>query len=332
MKKIGQAVLIGGILVFLGFCVLMASAFLGYFQSKGKATNKLDNSQWIEKEYQCDNITEISNIEILLVDEEVKFEVAEDNKITIKYYDKSDKSRYSIEEKKDTLTMKRIGEKNVGFKFFNVTDIAELLFNREEAMGSIEPVRIYVPESYIGNYKIDIVSGEVSLLELGKINKLEIESVSGGIYVEGIETTQKIEINSISGSITLKQVYSKEEIEIATTSGAVGLSEVSSDGELACDTVSGDINGSDVSAKAVNCETTSGGVNLKQVAVEEKFNGESVSGGYYIEFTDSINNYTMDFDSVSGSCNQGKGKHGNGDKELSIETTSGSINVTFMDE
>ena len=77
MKKIGQAVLIGGIFVFLGFCILMAGAFLGYFQSKGKATNKSDNSQWIEKEYQCDNITEISNIEILLVDEEVKFEAIE---------------------------------------------------------------------------------------------------------------------------------------------------------------------------------------------------------------------------------------------------------------
>lgn len=331
MKGFGKAVLIGGVLVMLGGFIAISGIILAGIQNKN--TEKVtDGKQWVEKEYQSKDADAIKTLQLSLVSEDVEMMVTEDDQITIKYYDDPKSTRYEIVEKSGTLTMKRSKKSDGHFSFWGITDIALFIRNTDKVIDQNHPVQVYVPDDFKGAYDVDMVSGDVKMEQLPARDDVTANSVSGGWSISDMDITGDVKVNAVSGSIALKQVTISKDAKINTTSGDVYVDQVKIGGELKCNTISGSVTGTDVAAEEIKCETSSGDVNLKEVSVLKKFKGDSISGEYWVELADEKNEFSTDFDTVSGSCNQALGKQGSGSKEISINTSSGDIHISFAGE
>jgi uncharacterized membrane protein len=241
---------------------------------------------------------EIRNIRLDFVSESIKVVVTDEDTIRIEEKSSRELSKDAVMVagvSGDTLSAVS-GLKNKWMGLFNLVDT-----------GYIE-VTLYVPADYQGNMGLYSSSGEIRV-EQAKADTLRLSSVSGALYVGGA-AAETFELDTTSG-------------EIAVKGGSYG--------RVNADSVSGEILLQADRMESVQADTTSGSVVVEAGGMPQKIDVNTVSGSVDLLLPDN-DGFTLDFDSVSGSLSNNfemvNNVHGNGDVTVSVDTVSGSLDIT----
>lgn len=235
-----------------------------------------------------------------------------------------------------------------------------------------EPGYEWVVEETLGELKVRLaakgapgynIDGKVSIL-VPKHVQLKVANSSGDIWV-GHMDSQDVSLRSASGKIKLLDCQGKFKVSAASgevsasdLAGTIRLRTVSGDqhlqqlrGLITCRTTSGQIEGiglkGDIEIESscglvalesidgdLEVETKSGSVKLHDIDIEDEANVRTITGSLYLETRQSLDHYSMQLSSETGSVirkgqNIGRkwrfeGSH----KTFKMATTSGSIHLS----
>lgn len=239
---------------------------------------------------------EISNLDIITTNNDIKIEEKEIENIEVKIYDRKD-AKPTAEVKDNTLYIENKDEVRIGFSF---------------GINGNSRIEIAVPKGTTYNLKIDGTSSDVdSLINLKNVN---IETKSGDVNLKNsIDTT----INTTSGDIT---VGNTDKLEITTTSGDIKTGSVKE--SIYAKATSGDFLLGDINGK-LTLNTTSGDIKINKVNLTNDSTVKVTSGDVVIGETNDI---YIDAHVVSGDVKVNTNNR-KSDYELKINTTSGDIIV-----
>lgn len=171
--------------------------------------------------------------------------------------------------------------------------------------------KVTIPTEDIINADLDATSGKITVSDVNA--NCNIDVTSGLADVSGV-TSKELSINSSSGANVISNCRI-DKIALDSTSGARDFTNVKAD-TIKIDSTSGSTVGEAVTANDIKIHTTSGSTDLKLI-------GEA-------------SDYDYDVESLSGSINidgmkcghEFEVQNGSG-KKISIDATSGSINIEF---
>lgn len=173
-----------------------------------------------------------------------------ENKIKVEciYYGNTN---FYIDQKQDKIIVKSNKRRN--FSLFN--------WNSKDGQ-----VKIYIPQSVIGEYCLDTSNGFISFSDV-KVKGIDGNTSNGLISLKNVEGNGKIKIESSNGGITIDDVIS-EEVILDSSNGDVKINKVKGE-YLEIDTSNGGINAEEVYCKEVNFDTSNGSVYLDNIEDKE---------------------------------------------------------------
>ncbi|MGK0375491.1 MAG: DUF4097 and DUF4098 domain-containing protein YvlB [Arenicella sp.] len=208
-------------------------------------------------------------------------------------------------------------------------------WNKRTGGGSYADLTIYAPRN--SSFRIDSTSAEYLLK--GIQGQVRANTMSGDISLEG--GNGSVDLQSVSGNVI-----------VTGSSGRLNLSSVSgnirADGEaeqFEAQTVSGDIRARIDSSNRINLESVSGDIDVSvKLGQRARLDADTVSGDIEVEFDSGPINASFEIEtgpggSVNNSLSDDKAEKsfsfsgsmrftlGSGDRTISLETMSGSINI-----
>ena len=258
--------------------------------------NGIDLYEKTELVYENVFTEEISNLDIITTNNDVKIEEKDIENIEVKIYDRKD-AKPTASVKDNTLYIENKDEVRIGFSF---------------GINGNSRIEITVPKGTTYNLKIEGTSSDVdSLINLENVN---IETKSGDINIkDSINTT----INTTSGDVI---VGNTDKLEITTTSGDIKTGSVKK--SIYAKATSGDFLLGDINGK-LTLNTTSGDIKINKVNLTNNSTIKVTSGDVVIGETNDI---YVDAHVVSGDVKVNTNNR-KSDYELKINTTSGDIIV-----
>lgn len=264
------------------------------------ATEQIDESKTFKAQ-------EISEIYIDLTSTDINIIPVEDEEITVHFYGvvstniKRDIPSLVAYKSGDELRIEIVRPKIIliGFSVFRTN------------------LDVYIPESSIEALKIETVSSDTSVSNL-KVDKFSFGAVSGDFKGESLFASD-LKINSTSGDISLKGY--KGDININNVSGDVVLKGGSQNDNIEVVTVSGEVYVEQEDSSNMNIRTISGGVEIN-LSEDAQFylKATAVSGDIENRFPIKI---------TSSGRRDLEGIVGSDEKEITIRTTSGDIDVDY---
>lgn len=249
------------------------------------------NNNYVERTYECKG--DIDSIRVEERSEHMTVKSGDVDKVTVTCYDNKDNEIYNIEEKDGSLAV--IKNEKEGFSFF------EIDFTDKETV-------ITLPRDYKGSLDLKASSGGIDLTDITGTD-IKIENTSGSIKISNT-TADSLSAENSSGSITLKNVTSGSDISVANTSGSIKFENVTADG--------------DVKAKG-----SSGSIKLDNLNAAGNIEINNTSGSITGAIKGKKSDYKIRAEVTSGSCNLDNTD--NGSRELNVKTTSGRIDIEFID-
>ena len=330
--------------------LLMIVAFIAARGNLAELSTR--NVQAVQKEYECS--TDIIKIDADITSDNLEIRTGDVEYISVSYYDRPGYNEYEITESGDSL----------GIRYVDLHPIEVMTIDLDL---EDKPVIITVPESFSGKVNISSSSGSiiaesinVSSLDLNntsggiRINDVDIatdaklsntsgginvenlvcknltaSNTSGGISIENSTIYEKLDTKCNSGNISLRSVTVKKGARIATTSGTRYLEDVSAE-YLNSDGSSGSLKAVDVTVVYdFSSSTTSGSVTLDRVEAGSNIKISAASGDVRGTVVGDEDDFNISVNTSSGSCNLKDSNEGN--KKLTVSTTSGSINIDFAE-
>ena len=330
--------------------LLMIVAFIAARGNLAELSTR--NVQAVQKEYECS--TDIIKIDADITSDNLEIRTGDVEYISVSYYDRPGYNEYEITESGDSL----------GIRYVDLHPIEVMTIDLDL---EDKPVIITVPESFSGKVNISSSSGSiiaesinVSSLDLKntsggiRINDVDIatdaklsntsgginvenlvcknltaSNTSGGISIENSTIYEKLDTKCNSGNISLRSVTVKKGARIATTSGTRYLEDVSAE-YLNSDGSSGSLKAVDVTVVYdFSSSTTSGSVTLDRVEAGSNIKISAASGDVRGTVVGDEDDFNISVNTSSGSCNLKDSNEGN--KKLTVSTTSGSINIDFAE-
>ena len=284
---------------------ILAFLLIGFF-ILGQVSKRISNSTTaisvdnLYKSYTFET-TQLNNIEINLISENLIVQPANDNKITVELYGSwNSQIEPNIDCNNSNLIIKQKTK-----RFFN--------FRQKLVLVKL-PVNAVSPNT---NFNAVLISGRFEMHDFN-LNKMNVETVSGTSFIKNIES-EKLDVNSVSGKINIENSTIKE-LDVYSTSGALNIEGMYN--EISAEAVSGKItvtnkkdfeNDSDFSA-------ISGSIQLYLPAdANPELNCSSTSGHVYSEYHDSKTKKLKD-------------KIGSGLYELKAKSVSGSVKINKLNK
>ncbi|MCJ7665329.1 MAG: DUF4097 domain-containing protein [Actinobacteria bacterium] len=282
-------------------------------------TEKIDESKTFNSE-------EISEIEVNLVSTDLNIIPTSEGEIVVHFHGEV------------STNLKRNIPEMVAYKTGDKLYV-ETLRNRDIVIGiniSRTIMDIYIPESRLEEFKINIVSGDIKIQQLAA-EKISIGSTSGEVIVNNT-TSAEIYIETISGDTKIEQLEAKQ-IRIGSTSGEIIVNDYT--GSIDAGSISGDISligGSN--NENIDAVTISGEIIVDQDFVSD-MNLESKSGDvkvrlpedsqFYLKIKtvsgDIKNNFSMKIS--SSGRRELEGIVGDGGGKIIISNISGEVIIDY---
>ena len=194
---------------------------------------------------------------------------------------------------------------------------------------------VHVPRG--NSLKASLVSADLSVSEVQ--GNQEVQSVSGDLQ---IAASRDVRIGSVSGDVHLTAGNESKLLEVGTVSGDVHMT--GGGGDVTINTVSGDGMVSVGTASRLHVKTVSGDFRISAgLTADGRFEGEAVSGDFWIEFTNGMPPAEFDVQSFSGDISTcfgqkpvkehyGPGsrlayKEGAGSARVKVDTKSGDVSL-----
>lgn len=339
MKRFGKAMIVAGCMVVSG--VIFGCIGNAIIYVSGETTK---NDPVYEEKYYSIAVSEIDKIDLDMYSDNITIKPGDGDEIEITYWDEAEEPKIQISERNGTLL---IDKKSSGtFHLFYIPTFQDLFDAMDE--DNAHEMTITVPQSYVGEYDLDISSGSIYMSELTVEGEVIVYGTSGSITIEDVECMQDIRADITSGFLKLQNVEAQGDyksyltsgntqledmtvagdFEVNFTSGSINVTNVDVEGDATFENTSGGVSCDGFSAKEVYLNATSGDYDLIQVAVEEGIYLDATSGDFTISLSDKMENYSIDTDLTSGSCNLPQ-SYVNGEKQIWVSLTSGSAKFSF---
>ena len=199
----------------------------------------------------------------------------------------------------------------------------------------LEDTTLHIKFCRSGDYTLKNVEKDLTLYipqELN-LNEVEIESVSANLKFTEISTIN-LEVDSVSGNINIKNCEISDEIEVDSVSGAIDIILDAKIKDIDIDSVSGAITITASTIETADVSATSGKVIISSDVELTDLKLDTISGNIKL-ILNEVSNFTLDFDSVSGSfssqlamiTDNDEQITGSGSGDYDINTISGSLTI-----
>lgn len=197
--------------------------------------------------------------------------------------------------------------------------------DRGRTRGRAATVTLSIPHGS----RVDVSAVSADIDVGGVDGELSLQSVSGDLRVEGFGG--ELRARSVSGDQRLNGRGERGRVQLASVSGDVHLRGARGDLELSL--VSGDADLGDGEFERVRINAVSGDVRGRlRLTPDGRFDGETVSGGLHIEFTDRLDgrfelqSFSGSIDDCDGHAAERTGRYAPG-RRLSFERGDGTAVV-----
>ncbi|MBQ5647362.1 MAG: DUF4097 family beta strand repeat protein, partial [Treponema sp.] len=252
---------------------ILAFLLIGFF-ILGQVSKRISNSTTaisvdnLYKSYTFET-TQLNNIEINLISENLIVQPANDNKITVELYGSwNSQIEPNIDCNNSNLIIKQKTKRffNFGQKFVLVKLPANAVTSNT-------------------NFNAELISGRFEMHDFN-LNQMNVETVSGTSFIKNIES-KKLNVNSTSGKINIENSTIKK-LDVYSTSGAINIEGMYN--KISAEAVSGKItvtNKKDFESDS-DFSAISGSIQLYLPAdANPELNCSSTSGHVYSEYHDS---------------------------------------------
>ena len=324
MKASAKIALVGLVILAIGVGVGTAGGFIAMSNDEGANNIVIRN-----KEEAISTSNAINSLTLGSIEDDVEINWSETaTELGIKYFDAEEESKrvYVVKETSTSLELKV----NDDFwkRFMNIT----WPWNKKE--DSDHKIEVTIPKSMENLVLVtSTVSGDIVMNKDAKdvgVGSAVINTVSGDINIKSIESKNRVVINTTSSAITLDNIKSLDSsMEINSVSGKVSLTNSFAKGTVKVSGTSGETLIDTLKCDSLEVNGVSGLIDVKKLDVKRKVNIASVSGAVNLGLVDSMDNYSIEINTLSGSKNVSDIKDASRPKEIDINTTSGSVSVTF---
>ncbi len=368
MKRVFKALIIAGAMLLAGIILSSFSISIA-MKRNGKThhTTQAENKNRTEQTYLAEG-ADINKLTIDIKSEDIQVEPADGTEIELIYYDDASNPDYRVVENGDYLRLER---KSANFHISNIVEIEELLSFQDVDSNQTYSIIVRIPECYMGDYNLSSVSGNITMEDVPAEQSIRMDSTSGILKIAGIDCQGSIHMsstsggvditdssavdgitsNSTSGDVHLTNVESQAGVSISATSGRLSFDTVEIDGPmdlegtsgdadmenltvsgvLRFDSTSGGIKGNHVTIGELYTDTTSGDIMIQELTLGTGMHGSSTSGTFSISLTDSMDDYAIHTDTISGYVTLPNDYHPDLSRYISISTTSGDIEFEFAE-
>ncbi len=226
-----------------------------------------------------------------------------DGEITLHYYTcETDPYEVSLDGGVLTLKYKYDNLFNAG-SWFSGSTIFNVIHNTNPR------VEVAVPEAYAGALQLDTSNASVSVSGLTAAGDVRIDTSNSPIEVSNASATM-LSAHTSNGAVTLDKVVVSGTVDMKSSNSSLTARQVAAKDKLRLDTSNGRI---------VVDQVTS-------AAIELKSSNASISGSVGGKRSD----YTISSDTSNADDNLGDG--GKGPSRLTVNTSNGAINISFLGE
>ena len=310
--------------------LLMIVAFIAARGNLAELSTR--NVQAVQKEYECS--TDIIKIDADITSDNLEIRTGDVEYISVSYYDRPGYNEYEITESGDSL----------GIRYVDLHPIEVMTIDLDL---EDKPVIITVPESFSGKVNISSSSGSI-IAESINVSSLDLKNTSGGIRINDVDIATDAKLSNTSGKINVENLVCKN-LTASNTSGGISIKSVTVKEGARLSTTSGTRYMEDVSAQYLECDGSSGSLKAVNVTVLYSFSSSTSSGSVTLDRVETGNSikitassgdvrgtivgneddFNISIDTSSGSSNLSDSSDGN--KKLTISTTSGSVNIDFTE-
>jgi len=222
-----------------------------------------ENKKKKNKKIVFEGVNENYNINISLVNEDLKIQPTEEDKIIVEYVGRIDISKYDIGFESNEFYLK--SPKRLINSYFNI--IRQIKFI------------VYLPKNKkIEDLKIKLINGDAKVNHIF-CSKIEFETNNGDLKLENLDTKvfklrvingdvsietvhcDSLKISTISGDLDIKELKVKEDIFVSTISGDMKITD-SECAEISLSTISGDIKGTEFYPTKIALSSISGDIKI----------------------------------------------------------------------
>ena len=310
--------------------LLMIVAFIAARGNLAELSTR--NVQAVQKEYECS--TDIIKIDADITSDNLEIRTGDVEYISVSYYDRPGYNEYEITESGDSLSIRYVD--------LHPIEVMTIDLDFED-----KPVIITVPESFSGKVNISSSSGSI-IAESINVSSLDLKNTSGGIRINDVDIATDAKLSNTSGGINVENLVCKN-LTASNTSGGISIKSATVKEGARLSTTSGTRYMEDVSAQYLECDGSSGSLKAVNVTVLYSFSSSTSSGSVTLDRVETGNSikitassgdvrgtivgneddFNISIDTSSGSSNLSDSSDGN--KKLTISTTSGSVNIDFTE-
>ncbi len=306
------------------------------------------------KEYEASK--NISEIVLGETSNNIKVEIGDVKAPTFSYMEGELAGELIIKESGNKITLERkhkdtwFGISYIGVDFSDYTTYVTLPKDYKGSLAlktSSGSIRV-TDTKFLTDLTADSTSGNIHINDVSSKKGIVAEATSGGIEVTKAETKGNLNATSSSGSIKIENVKADgkgnarstsgsihvtdsnfgEDFSSSSSSGSEKLMNVTTGKEFSVNTTSGSINADNVSVGTdVNFESSSGTIHFDNLAARNDITMRATSGSIRGTISGKESDYSIITNTNSGSCNLDDAR--DGDKELNVDTSSGSIHIDF---
>ena len=340
MKRIGKTLIIAGGLLFIGLIIMaMGTGIIigrgGRSSGSTPAGQRPGQIEYETKTYAVKG----SDIQTLVTDltyEDVRIEPTDGDEIKVEYQDVVGDPRYEVTELNGTLIvsqkMQRTGTVGTG-QWFQMPVLTSENFRYGTATdsGLIGDIVVQIPADYIGDYQFSYTSGSVDMANITTDGSIESDFTSGSLNLANVDLAGDLVTDYTSGRVTCENVSVGGNMYADYTSGSCSYTSGSIVGDFQSTETSGGVRLENVTVWNVRVETTSGGVKFDMLTLGNAMSVDATSATVRATLTDRPEQYTIHSETESGSNNLPTDTGTRGDKSISVETTSGTIDFKFAE-
>ena len=184
---------------------------------------------------------------------------------------------------------------------------------------------LYLPQEISFDVGVELSNGKILIQNMDFL-RLNLSTKNGAVCVKDFNA-QSVSVSTENGAVVLENVSIDEAVTAKTENGAVYMKNVAA-ASITGETENGAVKLEKCKAAHIHAETENGAVNVVTIAGDEIMlvtdNG-SVSG----TISGSRSDYRIESKTSNGANNLGN--KSDGSKLLSVRTSNGSINVTFVE-
>lgn len=158
------------------------------------------------------------------------------------------------------------------------------------------------------------------------LSTLEVEMRSGALFLDNVQFTGTANLALSSGDLQLR-ASSFDALNVSISSGEVKIDNTTCTGAFTLASSSGDVELNRLSAASIHCDTSSGEITFNGLSADA-VDMKSSSGDIEGTLSGKPQDYTAKSSTSSGSVHI-SGDASGGEKQLTVKTSSGDIDIDF---